>query len=75
MLADKAESGLFMSIDIIMDILYELICSRRSLMFCRKEFFGLYNTPLLMGKEGDKLDGFVSQLSRDMSACRLEEFR
>ena len=31
--------------------------------------------PLLMGKEGDKLDGFVSQLSRDMLACRLDNFR
>ena len=28
-----------------------------------------------MGKEGDKLDGFISQLSRDMSAYCLEEFR
>ena len=75
MLADKAESGIFMSMDISMDILYEFICSNRFLKSCRKEFFGLYNVPLLMGKEGDKLDGFVSQLSRDMSACRLEEFR
>ena len=28
-----------------------------------------------MGKEGDKLDGFVSQLSRDMAACCLEGFQ
>ena len=35
----------------------------------------MYNKPLLMGKEGDKLDTFLSQLSRDMAACKLESFR
>ena len=28
-----------------------------------------------MGKEGVKLNTFVSQLSRDMAACKLESFR
>ena len=28
-----------------------------------------------MGREGDKLDTFVSQLNRDMAACKMETFR
>ena len=75
MLAEKANSGQFISIDILMDVLYELVTSRRSLKSRRKAFFGMYNKPLLMGKEGDKLDTFVSKLSRDMAACKLESFR
>ena len=75
MLAEKANLGQFISIDVLMDVLYELVTSRRSLKSRRKAFFGMYNKPLLMGKEGDKLDTFVSQLSRDMVACKLESFR
>ena len=55
-------------------MLYELVCSHHSLKSHFKEFFSLYNVPLLMGKEGDKLDGFISQLSHDMSAFCLEDF-
>ena len=69
------DSEQFISIDILMDVLYKLICSKRFLKSRRKEFFGMYNKPLLMGKEGDKLDTFVSQLSRDMAACKLETLR
>ena len=36
--------------------------------------FNMYKKPLLMGREGDKLDMFISQLSRDMSACKMESF-
>ena len=75
MLVAKVDLGQFISIYIIKDVLYNLICSRMSLKSRRKEFFGMYNKPLLMGKEGDKLDTFVSQLSRDMAACKLETFR
>ena len=75
MLAKKLSSGKFISINILMDVLYELVTSRRSLKSRRKAFFGMYNKPLLMGKEGDKLDTFVSQLSRDMAACKLVLFR
>ena len=28
-----------------------------------------------MGKEGNKIDGFVAHLSRDVAACKLEKFR
>ena len=38
------------------------VTPHRSLNTCRKEFF-------LMEKDGDKIDGFISQLSRDMVAC------
>ena len=41
----------------------------------RKEFFSSYNTPGLMGKEGDKIDGFIAWLSRDVTACKLETFK
>ena len=40
----------------------------------RKEFFGSYNTPRLMGKEGCNIDGFLARLGRDVAACRLETF-
>ena len=75
MLTEKVDSGLFIFIDILMDVLYELICSQRFLKSRQKEFVGMYNKALLMSKEGDKLDTFVSQLSRDIAACKLEEFR
>ena len=41
----------------------------------RKEFFGSYNTPGLMGKKGNKINGFIARLSRDMAACKLESFK
>ena len=41
----------------------------------RKEFFSSHNTPWLMGKEGDKIDGFIARLSRDVAACKLETFK
>ena len=28
-----------------------------------------------MGKEGDKIDGFIAQLSQDVAACKLETFK
>ena len=28
-----------------------------------------------MGKKGDKLDGFIAQLSHDTAACRQDDFR
>ena len=28
-----------------------------------------------MGKKGNKIDGFVAQLSRDVAACKLESFK
>ena len=71
---EKASSNQFITINILMDILYELITSRRSLKSRRKALFNMYNKPKLMGKEGDKLDTFVSQLSRDMAACKMESF-
>ena len=41
----------------------------------RKEFFSSYNTPVLMGKEGNKIDGFIAWLSRDVAACKLETLK
>ena len=35
----------------------------------------MYNKPMLMGHEGDKLETFISQLSRDMAACKMESFQ
>ena len=75
MLLEKASSNQFITINILMDVLYKLITSRISLKSRRKALFNMYNKPLLMGKEGDKLDTFVSQLSRDMSAYKMESFR
>ena len=39
-----------------------------------KSLFQMYNKPGLMGREGDHLDTFVSQLNRDMAACKMESF-
>ena len=58
-----------------MDTLDELISSRKTLSTRRKEFFGSYNTPDLMGKKGNKIDGFIARLSRYMAACKLESFK
>ena len=75
MLSDKASSNQFITINILRDILYELITSRRSMKSRRKALFNMYNRPGLLGREGDRLDTFVSQLNRDMAACKMESFR
>ena len=41
----------------------------------RKSLFQSYDCPGLMGREGSNLDTFVSQLNRDMAACKMESFR
>ena len=66
MLLEKASSNQFININILMDVLYELITSKRSLKSRRKALFNMYNKPMLMGKEGDKLDTLVSQISRNI---------
>ena len=57
-----------------MEVLYDLISSRRSMMSCHMSLFQLYNKPGLMGKESDHLDTFVAQLNRDLGACKMETF-
>ena len=57
-----------------MDTLDKLISSRKTMSTRRKEFFGSYNTPRLMGKEGCNIDGFLAQLGRDIAAYKLETF-
>ena len=64
----------YLSIKQIMDSLDELISSRKTLSTRRKEFFGSYNTPWLMGVEGCNIDGFLARLGRDIAACKLETF-
>ena len=75
MLSDKASSNQFITIDILMEILYELITSRRLMKSRRKALFNMYNRPGLMGHEGDRLDMFVGQSNREMVACKMESFR
>ena len=58
----------YIDIENIVDNLDELISSQKTMSTRRKEFFGSYNTPRLIGKEGNKIDGFVTQLSRDIAA-------
>ena len=62
----------YIGIENIVDTLDKLIFSRKTMSTRRKEFFGSYNTPGLMGKKGNKIDRFVTWLSRDMAACKLE---
>ena len=64
----------YLSIKQIMDSLDELISSRKTLSTRRKEFFGSYNTPWLMGVKGCNIDGFLARLGRDIAACKLETF-
>ena len=64
----------YIGIENIIDTLDELISSRKTMSTRRKEFFCSYNTPGLMGKKGNKIDGFVTWLSRDVAACKLETF-
>ena len=64
----------YLSIEQIMDSLDDLISSRKTLSTRRKEFFGSYNTPRLMGKEGYNINGFLARLGRDMAASKLEMF-
>ena len=63
-----------LSIDDIMDVLYNLISSRGSMKSRRMLLFQLYNKPGLMGKEGHCLDTFVAQLNRNLAACKMEMF-
>ena len=35
----------------------------------------MYDKPGMTGHEGDCLDTFVTQLNRDMAACKMESFR
>ena len=65
----------YIGIENIVDTLNELISSRKTMSTRRKEFFGSYNTPGLMGKEGNKIDRFIARLSQDVAACKLETFR
>ena len=75
MLAGKADANFHIAIDVIVDTLYELVTLRKTVNTRRKEFFSSYNTPLLMGKEGDKIDGFIAQLSQDSATYKLETFK
>merc|ERR1712115_637942 len=65
----------YIGIKNIVNTLNELISLRKTMSTRRKEFFGSYNTPGLMGKEGNKIDGFIARLSRDVAACKLETFK
>merc|ERR1712115_566237 len=65
----------YISVEEIVDTLDELISSRKTLSTRWKEFFASYNTPDLMGKKGNKIDGFAARLSHDMAACKLESFK
>ena len=73
-LLDKYDVNPNILLDDIMEVLYELISSRRSMKSCRMSLFQLYNKPGLMGKEGDHLDTFVAQLNRDLAACKMDTF-
>lgn len=75
LLSKCTDDNRYIGVENIVDTLNDLISSRKTLSTRRKEFFGSYNTPGLMGKEGNKIDGFVARLSRDVTACKLEKFR
>ena len=64
----------YLSIEQIMDSLEGLVASRKTLNTRRKDFFGSYNTPRLMGVKGCNVDGFLARLGRDVAACKLETF-
>ena len=68
LLAKCTGDNRYISIENIVDTLDELISSRKTLSTRRKEFFGSYNTPDLMGKKRNKIDAFIARLSRDMAA-------
>ena len=70
MLLEVHNSGQFIKIDTLVDILCNLITSRRSMKSRRKSLFQAYNNPGLIGRKGSNLDTFVSQLNRDMAACK-----
>ena len=73
-LHEKLETNPDLSIDDIMEVLYDLISSRRSMKSCHMSLFQLYNKPGLMGKDGDQLDTFVAQLNHDLAVCKMETF-
>ena len=63
MLLDKCTvDDRYISVKDIMDTLDKLISSWKTMSTRRKEFFISYTTPRLMGKEGCKIDGFLTQL-------------
>ena len=66
MLLDKCTvDNRYLSVKQIMDTLDELISSQKTMITRRKEFFGSYNTPRLMGKEGCNVDAFLAQLGQE----------
>ena len=73
-LLEKHDINPDISINQIMEVLYDLISSHRSMKSRRMSLFQLYNKPGLMGKEGDRLDTFVAQLNCDLLACKMETF-
>ena len=73
-LHEKHETNPNLLIDDIMEVLYNLILSCRSMKSGCMLLFQLYNKPRLMGKEGDCLDTFFAQLNRDLAACKMETF-
>ena len=75
LLAKCTGDNRYIGVENIVDTLDKLISSRKTLSTRRKEFFGSYNTPDLMGKKGNKIDGFIARLSRDMAACKLQSFK
>ena len=60
----------YIGVENIVNTLDELIFSRKTTSTRRKEFFSSYSTPGLMGKESNKVDGFITQLSRDVATCK-----
>ena len=75
LLSKCTDDNRYIGIENIVDTMDELISSRKTLSTRQKEFFSSYNTPGLMRKEGNKIDGFIARLNRDVSACKLEKFR
>ena len=73
-LLDKYNTNPDINIDDIMEVLYDLISSRRSIKSHCMSLFQLYNKPGMMGKEVDRLDTFVAQLNHDLVACKMETF-
>ena len=75
LLAKCTGDNRYIGVENIVDTVDELVSSRKTLSTRRKEFFASYNTPDLMGKKGNKIDGFAARLSRNMAACKLESFK
>ena len=56
LLSKCTDDNRYIGVENIVDTLDELISSWKTLSTRQKEFFGSYNTPGLMGKEGNKID-------------------